>query len=247
MKKKIFILFILFSITAQNPINAKDWGLGFEKKEAQPVGNESQSYLKEFDAYFVGDNNKKKVYLTFDAGYENGYTEKMLDILKEYKVKAAFFLVGTYIKENPEIVRRMVKEGHLVGNHTIRHKDMSKVYDIESFKEQLEKAEEEYYNVVGKEMKKYYRPPEGKYSEQSLKFAKELGYKTMFWSVAYKDYDINNQPANSHALDKLTERVHPGAIILLHNISKTNAEILGEMIVKYREMGYEFEPLEEFN
>ncbi len=245
MKKRIILILIILNLIIQNTLLAKDWGLSFPKNEARPTANESVEYLKNFDSYFVGDEGKKIIYLTFDSGYENGYTEKILDILKKNKVKATFFLVGSYLKKNPEIVKRIVKEGHIVGNHTMTHPDMSKIYSKEAFNTELKAVEDIYSEITGKKMKKFYRPPEGKYNEENLKTAQELGYKTIFWSLAYRDFDIYNQPSKKEAFDKLIPRIHPGAIILLHNMSKTNVEILEELINKYKEMGYEFKNLDD--
>lgn len=224
-----------------------NWGLSFSTPGEVPRGNESVEYLKQFDAYFVGESDKKVVYLTFDAGYENGYTESILDTLKENAVPAAFFLVGTYIRDYPELINRMAKEGHIVGNHTMSHPDMSKIDDLSSFKKELSLVEDCYKSVTGLDMKKFYRPPSGKYSESNMKMAKELGYKTVFWSLAYADWDINKQPSKEAAFSKLLPRLHPGAVLLLHSTSKTNCLILDELIKTYKQMGYEFRSLEELD
>lgn len=222
---------------------AENWGLGFGVEGEQPTGNATQEELKEYDAYFVGDKNKKVIYLTFDCGYENGNTEAILDALKKHNVEATFFVVGNFLETSPDIVKRMVKEGHTVGNHTYHHPDMSSISDMKSFKEEMEGVSDLYKKITGKEMVKYYRPPQGKYSVENLKMAKELGYKTFFWSLAYVDWNVDAQPTKEEAFEKLTGRIHPGAIVLLHNTSKTNGEILDELLTKWEEMGYTFEPL----
>jgi len=225
------------------PTAATDWGLSFQTEGEPPVGNATVDYLKDFDAYYVAPD--KRIYLTFDAGYENGYTEKILDVLKEEEVPAAFFLVGNYIEENPDLVKRMEAEGHIVGNHTMTHPDMSAIEGREAFEREVGGLADCYKAVTGKEMKKFYRPPQGKYSEANLKMAKEMGYKTIFWSLAYVDWYEDKQPAREDALNTLNSRIHPGAIVLLHSTSKTNCEILQELIQGWKKAGYEFGTIEE--
>lgn len=222
-----------------------NWGLSFQQEGQAPVTNVTAEFLSQYDGYYMGDSSEKNLYLTFDAGYENGYTAGILDVLKKHNVKAAFFLVGNYLKTSPELVKRMVSEGHTVGNHTYSHPDMSAISTEDAFREELSELEDEYKNVTGKEMQKFYRPPQGKYSESNLKMAKELGYKTIFWSLAYVDWYESDQPTKEEAFDKLIPRVHPGAIVLLHSTSKTNAEILDELLTKWENMGYEFKSITE--
>ena len=222
-----------------------NWGLSFNSPDGIPTGNAGAEKLKSYDAYYVGDKTKKKIYLTFDAGYENGYTENILDVLKKHGVKATFFLVGNFLQTAPELVKRMVNEGHTVGNHTMTHPDMSAISDIESFKKELCGLEELYKEVTGKEIVKVYRPPQGKYSEDNLKMAQEMGYKTIFWSLAYVDWYNDNQPTKEQAFDKLLPRIHNGAVVLLHSTSKTNSEILDELLTKWEDMGYILSPITE--
>lgn len=233
-----------------------NWGLSFQQDNAAPVGNATPEYLAKFNAYYIagastgsGRSHKKDapkpVYLTFDAGYENGYTEKILDILKEKKVPAAFFLVGNYIEENPEIVKRMEAEGHIVGNHTMHHPDMSAIADEEAFKKEITDLENTYKEAVGKELPRFYRPPQGKYSEKNLEQACRMGYTTLFWSLAYVDWLQDNQPDETEAINLLNRRIHPGAIVLLHSTSKTNSRILGQLIDGWKDMGYEFHSVSE--
>ena len=158
---------------------------------------------------------------------------------------AAFFLVGNYIEKNPDLVRRMVSEGHLVGNHTMHHPDMSKIREKEAFAKELGQLEELYRQTTGQELTKYYRPPQGIYSEDNLRMAKELGYRTVFWSLAYVDWNNDDQPTKEQAFSKLLPRTHPGAVVLLHSTSRTNGEILDELIAKWQEMGYEFGSIQE--
>ena len=221
------------------------WGLSFRTEGAPPVGNVGSAQLKQYDAAYLGDTQKNVIYLTFDAGYENGCTAKILDTLKKHDVKAAFFLVGHYIDKNADLVRRMVAEGHTVGNHTMHHPDMSKIEDTAAFSKELTDLEELYREVTGEELAKYYRPPQGIYSEANLKLAQELGYRTVFWSLAYADWDNAKQPSKEQAFSKLLPRIHPGAVVLLHSTSQTNAEILDELLTKWEELGYTFGTLED--
>ena len=224
----------------------ENWGLGFSEDGQPPTANTTSDELRKYDAFFIGDTDKKIIYLTFDAGYENGYTSKILDVLKKHKVPAAFFLVNHYVESCPELVKRMVEEGHIIGNHTYSHPDMSKILTKESFYKEIKDLETSYKRITGQEIGKYYRPPQGKYSEKNLEMAKELGYKTFFWSLAYVDWYDDNQPSHEAAYDKLLARIHPGAIILLHSTSKTNSEILDELLTKWKELGYSFGSLDDF-
>jgi peptidoglycan-N-acetylmuramic acid deacetylase len=220
-----------------------NWGLSFQNAGKSPVGNETPEHLKKFNSYYIGDSYSKVIYLTFDAGYENGYTSDILDTLKKHNIKAAFFLVGNYIEKEPDLVKRMVEEGHIVGNHTYNHPDMSKISDMESFKKEITSLEELFKNTTGQELSKFYRPPRGKYNESNLKQANELGYKTIFWSLAYVDWYVNKQPTKEYAFEKLIPRIHPGAVVLLHSTSKTNCEILDELLAKWEDEGYTFKTL----
>lgn len=224
----------------------ENWGLGFSQEGMQPTGNATPDELKKYNAYYIGDKNEKKIYLTFDAGYENGYTPAILDALKKHNVKATFFLVGNYITSSPDLVKRMVDEGHIVANHTYNHPNMSKISTMEAFKEEIQDLEEEFTKITGQRMAKYYRPPQGKYSKENLQMAKDLGYRTFFWSLAYVDWYVDKQPTKEEAFKKLVGRIHPGAIVLLHSTSKTNAEILDELLTKWEEMGYTFGSLDDF-
>jgi len=240
--RKFLVSIFIFSLISTTVFAGDNWGLYFPKDNERPRGNATAEYLAQFDAYFIGAEEEKILYLTFDAGFENDLTAGILDTLKKHEVPAAFFLVGTYIKNNPELILRMVDEGHIVANHTMTHPNMSKITSKESFQKELSQVEEHYKTVTGKDLPKFYRPPEGIYSEANLKLAQELGYKTIFWSAAYKDWE-DNQPSKEEAFSKLIPRTHPGGVVLLHNTSKTNAVILDELLGKYKEMGYRFEDL----
>ena len=233
-------IFVSVHIFLGSRIETGSWGLSFRQEGAPPIGNAGRDQLMAYDAAYLGDPAKKVLYLTFDAGYENGCTEKILDVLKEQQVPAAFFLVGNYLEKNADLVRRMADEGHIVGNHTMHHYDMSKLSEKEAFSRELLDLEVLYKEVTGQEMQKFYRPPQGIYSAENLQMAKELGYKTVFWSLAYVDWLGDAQPTKEEAFRKLLPRTHPGAVVLLHSTSKTNAEILEELIGKWKEEGYSF-------
>ncbi len=224
---------------------SSNWGLSFRAEGQPPTGNASADALRQYDAYFMGNSAEKKLYLTFDAGYENGYTAGILDVLKQQQVPAAFFVVGHYLDTAPELIKRMVAEGHTVANHTLSHPDMSSISDKEAFRTELESLETKYKALTGKEMKPYYRPPQGKYSEQNLQMAHDMGYHTFFWSLAYVDWNTDNQPTAAYAFEKLLPRTHNGAIVLLHSTSATNAAILDELITKWKDAGYTFGTLDE--
>lgn len=219
---------------------AENWGLGFGTEGTQPTGTVSADELKKYDAYYVGDDRDKIIYLTFDAGYENGNTEPILDALKKHNVSATFFVVGHFLESAPDIVKRMVEEGHTVGNHTYHHPDMSQISDISSFQKEMEDTAALFEEITGQKMAMFYRPPQGKYSQTNLEMAKELGYKTFFWSLAYVDWYQDQQPTHDEAVNKLTGRIHPGAIVLLHSTSQTNGEVLDEVLTRWEEMGYRF-------
>lgn len=234
-------------VTASNAkvLMAENWGLGFGQEGEQPSGNTSSSELRKYDAYYVGENKEKIIYLTFDCGYENGNTEAILDALKKHNVKATFFVVGHYLESAPDLVKRMLADGHTVGNHTYHHPDMSSISSLEQFRKEMDDAAALFEEITGQKMSMYYRPPQGKYSTENLKMAKELGYSTFFWSLAYVDWNQDSQPTHEEAFKKLTGRIHPGAVVLLHNTSRTNGEILDELLTKWEEMGYTYGTLEE--
>lgn len=222
-----------------------NWGLSFQQEGEPPVANASAEELAKYDAYYAEMTDEKVLYLTFDAGYENGNMPAILDALKKHQAPATFFVVGNFIESEPQLIQRMVSEGHTVGNHTYSHPDMSKISTVEAFTQELEGVEKLYEKITGQPMIKYYRPPQGKYSEMNLQMAKDLGYKTFFWSLAYVDWYVDKQPTKEEAYDKLLGRIHPGAIVLLHSTSSTNAEILDELLTKWEEMGYSFKSLDE--
>lgn len=223
----------------------ENWGLGFSTAGQQPTGNATPDELKAYDAYFLDTSGEKKIYLTFDAGFENGNTPAILASLKKHNVKATFFVVGNYIETSPDLVKQMLADGHTVGNHTYHHPDMSSISSMEEFSKEIKDLEVLFEQTTGQTLTKFYRPPQGKYSEENLKMAQQLGYKTFFWSLAYVDWYQNDQPTKEEAFSKLLTRIHPGAIVLLHSTSSTNAEILDELLTKWEEMGYSFGTLKE--
>ena len=225
--------------------NDGNWGLSFQTEGQAPIGNATADYLKQYNAYYVQNTQDKVIYLTFDAGFENGNTAAILDALKKHNAQATFFLVGNYLQTSPDLVKRMVAEGHNVGNHTFHHPDMSKLSTKDLFEKELTDLETLYEQTTGQPMKKYYRPPQGKYSESNLKMASDMGYKTFFWSLAYVDWYEDKQPTKEEAFKKLLGRIHPGAVVLLHSTSKTNGQILDELLTKWEEMGYHFGSLDD--
>ena len=225
----------------------ENWGLGFGKKAGEkPTGNASIAEMKQYNAFYMAEGEEKVLYLTFDCGYENGNSSSILDALKKHEVSATFFVVGHFLESAPDIVKRMVEEGHTVGNHTYHHYDMSKISDKASFEKEMKDVETLFQQITGQSISPYYRPPQGKYSTENLKMAQELGYSTFFWSLAYVDWNVDAQPSHEEAMQKLTTRVHPGAIVLLHNTSKTNGEILDDLLTKWEKMGYTFRTLSDF-
>ena len=226
-------------------LETASWGLSFRTEGTPPIGPASAAQLQKYDAVYLGNTEEKVLYLTFDAGYENGCTAKILDVLKKHNISAAFFLVGHYMQSNPDLVKRMVAEGHTVGNHTMHHYDMSKLSQKAAFEKELKDLEDTFRQVTGGELPKFYRPPQGIYSEENLQMAKELGYKTVFWSLAYVDWNNDSQPTAEYAFSKLLPRTHNGAVVLLHSTSATNAAILDELLTKWEQQGYRFAPISE--
>ena len=215
-------------------------GWGFRKiKNCPPeVPDNIKEMLGMYDSYYVGDTTKKQLYLTFDEGYENGYTAKILDVLKKTKTPAAFFVTGQYIKEQPELVKRMFDEGHIVGNHSVNHPSLPDI-DDEKLKAEITGLNDMYKQLTGQDMK-YLRPPRGEFSERTLALTQKLGYKNIFWSSAYVDWDVNNQKGVQNAIDKTVSQFHNGNIILLHAVSKDNADALESIINEAKAQGYTF-------
>ncbi|NLK39988.1 MAG: polysaccharide deacetylase family protein [Clostridiales bacterium] len=227
-----------------------DWYAKRTKDHTHPPIDNGLRIIEKYNAYYLDKtksdpSSEKVIYLTFDAGYENGNIAKILDTLQKHNAHAAFFILGHLITKETELVRRMANEGHVVANHTNKHRDMSKYTDLDSFSKELSDLEKIYRQHIGGEMAKFYRPPEGRFSEMNLKFADELGYKTIFWSFAYADWDNNKQVDHKEAIDKILKHTHNGAIILLHPTSATNAAIIDELLTEWKAQGYRFGSLYE--
>ena len=230
--------------------NAYNWYCVRNAEHKQPPAAPELLFVEKYGGFYVdkkhGDDAEDKViYLTFDAGYENGNVEKILDVLDQENVKGAFFILSNLIKKEPELVKRMADNGHTVCNHTSTHKDMSRVSSIEEFKAETEALEALYTELTGYTMPKYFRYPEGRFSEQSMKYADELGYKSIFWSFAYADWDNAKQPSSEAAKKKIMDNIHNGEVMLLHPTSATNAAILGDVIRELKAQGYRFGTLDE--
>ena len=239
----------VFSINQTiNGFSTKEYNWYFQPRNdnTPPAGpKETSKIISNYECYYLGDTSKKILYLTFDEGYEAGYTAPILDVLKKHNVKAAFFVVKPYITSNPELIKRMVDEGHLVCNHSNHHPSMASIEDEEKFYRELSDVEEAFENITRKKMSKYFRPPMGKYSELSLQYTQNYGYKTIFWSFAYMDWLTNKQPSHESAKKRIMQRTHNGGIMLLHAVSKTNAEILDDVITQWKSQGYELKTLDD--
>lgn len=236
-------------ILASEKSKVYDWFVRHNQTHTQPITDATQRLVERYDGFYVdkqhGDDCEEKViYLTFDAGYENGNVEKIMDVLKEENVPAAFFVLKRIIINHPDLVKRMEAEGHLVCNHTKSHHDTTDMSRKE-FEAELNGLAAMYEDCTGKKIARYYRPPEGHYNMETLRYAQELGYKTVFWSLAYADWDNDHQPDPTAAKEKILGRTHNGAVILLHPTSSTNAQIMGDLIREWKAMGYRFGTLDE--
>lgn len=221
------------------------WGIKRNDNHEQPdLGATNKRIIEEFDGMAIGNPDEKLIYLTFDVGYEGGYTTKILDVLKENDVKAAFFITGQFLKTNPNIIQRMIDEGHIIGNHTVNHKCLPECSE-ETIKEEMMNLHKDIFEKFNYEMK-YMRPPKGEYSEQCLAYIQNLGYKAVMWSFAYDDWENNKQGREEYGKKKIMNNVHNGEIMLLHATSKDNANILDEVIKNIKSQGYEFKSLDEF-
>ncbi len=240
---------LLFALTA-GAAKAQNWYCVRAKENKQPKCDADMQYVEYYGGYYIDhthdDNNDEKVvYLTFDAGYENGNVEKILDAMKAEDVTGTFFVLGNLIEKNGDLIKRMNAEGHTVANHTFSHKNMTKVGSYEDFCAELQRLEIAYKSLTGEDMPKYYRPPEGTFDETTMKYANDAGYKTIFWSFAYADWDNDKQMDPDRAKAKIMENIHNGAVILLHPTSATNAEIMGDVIRELKAAGYRFGSMDE--
>lgn len=226
------------------PNEKNGWGLKKNKNAPPDIPTEIIATLEKYGAIYK-DSEPRALYLTFDEGYENGYTSKILDVLKENETPAAFFVTGPYIKKQPELVKRMAEEGHIVGNHTVNHPSMPEVKSAEKLKDEIVGLANSFTELTGQTMQ-YFRPPMGEYSERTLSLTQDLGYTSVFWSFAYKDWDVKNQKGTDYAYSQITDGVHDGAILLLHAVSEDNANILDKVIKDLKAAGYRFKSLEDF-
>ncbi len=250
---KIRLCAMLFAAMLALPASAEGamgWYCVRNKAHKQPQLGSDLTWVEQFDGYWIdsryGDETEEKVlYLTFDAGYENGNVERILNTLKEKDVPGAFFILGNLIERNPELVRRMASEGHTVCNHTYGHPDMTKMQSKEAFAEELRKLEGAYFELIGEEIARFYRPPQGTFDRQNMEWAHELGYKTIFWSFAYADWDNAKQPDPEKAKQKILDNIHNGAVLLLHPTSAVNAAIIGDVIDTLKADGWRFGTLDE--
>lgn len=235
------------TVSDYGALSAEGVGWGFVRKKGAPpeITAAQKRVLDEYGGYYIDEKNPKCLYLTFDEGYENGYTAKILDVLEEESVPAAFFVTGPYLKNQTELVQRMIDEGHIVGNHTVNHLNLPK-QTVETVKKELDDLNSECEKMYGTKMT-YMRPPEGEYSERVLAVARDMGYKTILWSFAYKDWDVNSQKGSDYAFEQVTPYLHDGAIILLHAVSSDNAGALKSIIQYAKEQGYEFKSLDNLN
>nr|WP_233168329.1 delta-lactam-biosynthetic de-N-acetylase [Paenibacillus roseus] len=229
---------------------SRPFHFGFKKSvngKAASINEEGfKEILERHGGIFLGNSTDRSLYLTFDNGYENGYTGQILDVLKQKKVPAAFFVTGHYIKDQPELLKRMAAEGHIIGNHSWSHPDMTQI-STEQIRQELDKVKLAVEQVTGKPGMRYLRPPRGIFSEHTLKVSHEMGYTNVFWSIAYKDWDTKQQRGRQYAYDHVTKQLHPGAVLLLHSVSRDNTEALGAIIDAARQRGYEFRSLDDLN
>lgn len=218
------------------------WGLKKNKNAPPDINPGEDELLKKYDSFYIGDSSKKDIYLTFDEGYENGYTGQILDVLKKQNVPACFFVTGPYLKTEGDLIKRMVDEGHEVGNHTVNHPSMPDVKDLDQLENEMLDLDRTFYGMTGKTMK-FMRPPMGEHSERTLAVTKSLGYTSVFWSIAYMDWDVKEQKGTQFVLDSVLNHLHNGAIILMHAVSQDNANALESVITEARNQGYTFQPL----
>ncbi|WP_409342089.1 delta-lactam-biosynthetic de-N-acetylase [Paenibacillus sp. MBLB4367] len=237
---------LVLSLALAFTVSAQDRGpyhFGFKKSRNGQLPSINEEGFKDIidkhGAVFLGDTGSKALYLTFDNGYENGFSPRILDTLKEKKVPAAFFVTGQFVREQPELLKRMTAEGHIIGNHSWSHPDMTTISDAK-IKEELDKVKEAALRVTGQPDMTFLRPPRGIFSERTLAVTKNMGYTNVFWSLAYMDWDVNAQKGAQYAYEKVMSQLHPGAVMLLHSISRDNAEALGRIIDGARKQGYEF-------
>lgn len=239
-------LFMCTIMAVHSTVDARSFGWGFKKNsdhELPEIGRYHEM-LNKYGAYYADESGDKVVYLTFDNGYEEGYTDDILDVLKEENVPGAFFVTGHYVDSEPELVKRMVDEGHIVGNHSYHHPDLTTLTKGD-MKKELEAVQDQVAAITDQKQITYMRPPKGAFNEQSLKWANDLGYTHIFWSLAFVDWNTDSQKGGDYAFDQVMEQIHPGAIILMHTVSSDNAEALSKLIRELKEQGYQFKSLDD--
>ncbi|MBM7553711.1 delta-lactam-biosynthetic de-N-acetylase [Thalassobacillus pellis] len=245
MKKRFLLSLILIMAIFTIPMTASAEGWGYKRSngETPPDVGRYGPLLQKHGGFYIDPSGDKEIYLTFDNGYEKGYTGKILDVLKEKNVPAAFFVTGHYIKSAPELVQRMAREGHILGNHSWHHPDFTTV-SKSRMKEELGKVEKAVAKITDQDEMMYLRPPRGTFNEQTLKWSNELGYVSAFWSIAFVDWNTNRQKGWEYAYKNVMKQIHPGAVILLHSVSEDNAIALEHMIDDLRKEGYTFKSLD---
>lgn len=247
--RKILVTIIVFLAFFGGSINAEasnGFGWGYKKNADHqiPEVGKYQEVLEKYGAYYADFSGEKNIYLTFDNGYEQGYTGAILDVLKKEEVPATFFVTGHYVKSEPELVKRMAAEGHIIGNHSYHHPDFS-LLTKDAMKEELETLEAAVAEVSNQKEMKYLRPPRGVFNEQTLEWSNDLGYIHVFWSIAFADWNVDKQKGWKYAYDQIMAQVHPGAIVLLHTVSSDNAEALENLIKELKKQGYTFKSLDD--
>ncbi|MBM7587530.1 peptidoglycan-N-acetylmuramic acid deacetylase [Bacillus pakistanensis] len=252
MKKySVMLISFLIFFSVMNGANAVsneriEWGLKrAQNGEQAEAGKVYDDLLAKYGGFYKGSADKKVLYLTFDNGYENGYTKKILAVLKQEKVPATFFVTGHYLESQEKLVKQMVKEGHIIGNHSWFHPDLTAVSD-ERLKEELAKVKQKTAELTEQDTMEYLRPPRGVLSERTLSLAKEEGYKHVMWSLAFVDWQTNQQRGWQYSYDSIMKQIHPGAVILLHTVSKDNAEALEKVIKDLKAKGYQFKSLDDY-
>jgi|SRR5699024_11185395 len=245
MMNRITVL-LIFSFIFVNATVVHGYGWGFKptSDEKRPDIGKYEQVIQDYLAFYVEFTEEKNIYLTFDNGYEQGYTSSILSVLKKHEVPATFFVTGHYVESEPELVQQMVKEGHIVGNHSYNHPDFTTM-NKQSIQKELELLEQAVAKVTDQKEMVYVRPPRGTFNENTLKWIEELDYIHVFWSVAFKDWEVNKQQGWKYAYDQMMKQIHPGAIILLHTVSEDNAQALEKAIVDLKKRGYEFKSLDD--
>lgn len=241
--KKLVILFYVFVQALLGAGKSYGWGFKRNNEHRQPDIGFYAREIEGTSTYYVGSPDEKKVYLSFDAGYDNGVLPKILDVLKEKNVRAVFFVTGDFIRRESELLKRIVSEGHLAGNHSWSHRDITTL-SFDELKEDLEKAAAAYRDLIGLDMPKLFRPPAGKFNREALLRVQRLGYSTVFWSIAYRDWDEGKTRGQDYAYRQVIDNLHNGAIILLHSISRDNLDALPAIIDELRRQEYEIPRLD---